>query len=370
MFPRAGRRNVDKASRGFILFSDMVPKILFSKKQKISPLLFCFLILAITFLSFFLDVATKNLIAFDIFYFPSIMLVTWYLGGRPGFLITILVSILWSLAQGYEGYAADIRTFILDGFVHLFIFIMIFQLTGLVHKNTLLLEKKSKELIRSNLELEQFAAKAAHDMQSPLATILGYTELIKEKYEKSGDAETRDFADHVIQGVKRMSLFIKALLNYSTVTKPEVPASPVELGKIVKEVLEDFHFTILQKRAEVTFDPLPTLGINPGLAGLLFQNLIGNAMKYCEKEPRIHISAVRKGKEWLFSIQDNGIGIPEESRERVFIMFEKLTNKQQYPGSGIGLATCQRIVERYGGRIWVGSVPGTGSTFFFTLPAK
>jgi signal transduction histidine kinase len=148
-------------------------------------------------------------------------------------------------------------------------------------------------------------------------------------------------------------------------------------------VIEDFHFVILEKKAEITCDPLPTLPMNAGLAGLLFQNLIGNAMKYCEKEPRIHISAVRQGKEWIFSVKDNGIGIPEESRERIFIMFEKLPTKRQYPGSGIGLATCQKIVERYGGRIWVESPPkdgsvqggaaeklGKGATFFFTLPAS
>jgi light-regulated signal transduction histidine kinase (bacteriophytochrome) len=312
------------------------------------------------------------------------------LGGRPGFLVTILIALLWSFAQGYEGYAADRRTFFLDGAVHLFVFVLIYRLIYWVHQGAMLLEKQSKELVRSNEELEFFAERAAHDLQAPLATILGFTELLKEKYQDSEDAATKDFTERIINNVKRMSVFIKALLNYANVKKPEISTPSVELEKVVKEVIEAFRFLILEKKAEVICDPLPVIQIDPGLAGLLFQNLIGNAMKYCEKEPRIHISSARRGKEWLFSIQDNGIGIPAGSRERVFGMFEKLETRKKYPGSGIGLATCQKIVERYGGRIWVesppkdarlpsfgqGSVqgsaaenPGEGSTFFFTLPA-
>ncbi len=355
---------------GDILPSNMFPKILFSEKQKISPVFFTFLILTISFLAFFLDIATRNLIAFDVFYFPSIMLVAWYLGTRPGFLMVIFITLLWSFAQGYEGYSTDRRTFVLDGAVHFLIFVLIYELTGRVRKSAALLEQRSKELARSNLELELFAGKAAHDLQTPLATIFGFTELLKEKYQDSGDQTAKDFTERILSSVTRMSVFIKALLNYASVKKSEPTPPPVEMEKVVKEVIDDFHFLILEKKAEVICDPLPTLAIHPGLAGLLFQNLIGNAMKYCEKEPRVHISAVRQGKEWLFSIRDNGIGIPEGSRERVFIMFEKLATRQKYPGSGIGLATCQKIVERYGGHIGVDSKPGEGSTFFFTLPVQ
>ena len=347
----------------------MFPKILSSEKQKIFPTLFGFLFLLITLLVFFLDIATRDIIAFDIFYFPSIMLITWYLGDRPGRLLAVLAALLWFCAQVDVGFSTNLRTLLLDGAVHWFTFALVSWLTSLVHKKAMQLETATKELARSNLELELFSGKAAHDLQSPLATILGFAELLKEKYQDSGDEATKDFIERIINSVKRLSAFIKALLNYANVKKPEVSTPPVELEKIVKEVIGDFHFLILQKKAEVICDSLPVLSINPGLAGLLFQNLIGNAIKYCEKEPRIHISAVCKGKEWLFSIQDNGIGIPEESRKRIFIMFEKLATRQKYPGSGIGLATCQKIVERYGGSIWVESKPGEGSTFFFTLPA-
>ncbi|MFA5391359.1 MAG: ATP-binding protein [Candidatus Omnitrophota bacterium] len=297
------------------------------------------------------------------------MLITWYLGDRPGRLLAVLAALLWFCAQLDVGFSTNLQTLLLDGAVHWFTFALVSWLTSLVHKKAMQLETATKELARSNLELELFSGKAAHDLQSPLATILGFAELLKEKYQDSGDEATKDFIERIINSVKRLSAFIKALLNYANVKKPEVSTPPVELEKIVKEVIGDFHFLILQKKAEVICDSLPVLSINPGLAGLLFQNLIGNAIKYCEKEPRIHISAVCKGKEWLFSIQDNGIGIPEESRKRIFIMFEKLATRQKYPGSGIGLATCQKIVERYGGSIWVESKPGEGSTFFFTLPA-
>jgi len=159
-------------------------------------------------------------------------------------------------------------------------------------------------------------------------------------------------------------------LDYAKVSEGEKKMSPVDFSKVVSEVTENLKATITEKKAEVAVDPLPVLAINPGLIGILFQNLIGNALKYCENVPRIHVSAVRRGQEWIFRIQDNGIGIPEESRERVFVMFEKLPTNRQYPGSGIGLATCQKIVERYGGHIWVESKPGEGSTFFFTLPSS
>jgi len=362
--------SVDSFQKEFILFPNMLPRILFSEKQKISTTLFGLLFLLITFLVFFLDIATRDMIAFDIFYFPSIMLITWYLGNRPGRLMAVLAALLWFYAQVDVGFSTNFRTLFLDGAVHWFTFALVSWLTGLVYKKTMLLETASKELARSNTELELFSVKAAHDLQSPLATILGFAELLKEKYQDSGDEATKDFIERIINSVKRLSTFIKALLNYANVKKPEASAPSVELEKVVKEVIGDFHFLILQKKAEVICDPLPVLSINPGLAGLLFQNLIGNAMKYCEREPRVHISAVRKGKEWLFSVKDNGIGIPEESRGRVFIMFEKLATRQKYPGSGIGLATCQKIVERYGGRIWVESKPGEGAAFFFTLPAE
>jgi light-regulated signal transduction histidine kinase (bacteriophytochrome) len=327
------------------------------------------LTLCATFLVFYLDVVTGEEFTFYIFYIPSIMILTWYWGNRAGWLMVILSSLMWFFAQWN-------MTFLFWNFnVRLLTFAVVCGMTGVIRNKEKQLRIKSEELVRSNGELEMFAAKAAHDLQSPLATILGFAEILKEKYQGSGDETTKDFMNRIISTVNRMSVFIRALLNYANVKKPEIATPPLALEQVVKEAIGGLHFLMLQTKAEVTCGPMPVLSINQGLAGLLFQNLIGNAIKYCEKEPRVHISAVRKGKEWLFSVQDNGIGIPEEFRERIFVMFEKLTTRQKYPGSGIGLATCQKIVERYGGRIWVESLPlGTagddiGSIFFFTLPA-
>jgi light-regulated signal transduction histidine kinase (bacteriophytochrome) len=347
------------------------------EKGKVLEIIEGLLILCATLLVFYLDVITGDEIAFYIFYIPSIMAVAWYWGNRAGWLMVVLSSILWSIAQRHLPFLFT------NAIVRALTFAVVCMMTGILRDKEEKLQIISNELIRSNRELELFASKAAHDLQSPLATILGFAELLRDKYQDSGDETTKDFTERIIATAKRMIVFIKALLNYATVKKPETFQSPLALEKVVKEVLKDLHFLILQKKAEVICDPLPAVSIDPGLAGLLFQNLIGNALKYCEEEPRIHISAVRKRKEWLFSIQDNGIGIPEAFRERIFLMFEKLATRQKYPGSGIGLATCQKIVERYGGRIWVesstGPAPnaqdnaagksGAGSTFFFTLPA-
>ncbi|MFH1209130.1 MAG: ATP-binding protein [Candidatus Omnitrophota bacterium] len=353
------------------------------EKSKALKALGGLLVLCATLLVFYLDVITGDEVAFYIFYIPSIMALTWYWGNRTGWLMVVLSSLMWLIAQW------NLPFLFINSIVRTLTFAVVCVMTGMIRNKEEQLQIKSNELARSNQELELFAAKAAHDLQSPLATILGFAELLRDKYRDSDD-EAKDFTDRIIGTVNRTIVFIRALLNYASVKKPETSQPPLALEKVVKEVIKDFHFLILQKKAEVICNPLPVLSINPGLAGLLFQNLIGNAMKYCEREPRIHISAVRKGKEWLFSIQDNGIGIPEEFRERVFLMFEKLATRQKYPGSGIGLATCQKIVERYGGRIWVESPPksttdpsgsaagvqdsaagksGTGSAFFFTLPA-
>lgn len=330
---------------------------------------------------FYLDIMTRDAIAFDVFYFPSLLLATWYLGGGAGFLAAIMTALMWFLGQWDVTYPPrDIPILMGDGVVHLFTFLLVSWMANLVHKKALLLEEKSKELARSNSELEKFACGAAHDLQSPLATIHGFAELLDERIKVSEDEEAKECVAHIEKSVKRMSAFIKALLNYARAGTREAPAVPVSFNEIVRDALGEMHFSILEKKAEVTVDPLPTLPVSPELIGMLFQNLIGNALKYCEQEPRIHIAAARSGKEWLFSVRDNGIGIPQEDQKRIFVIFEKVATPKKYPGNGIGLATCQKIIERYQGRFWVESppkagnevaVPGTagGSVFYFTLPA-
>jgi signal transduction histidine kinase len=371
----------------------MLPKIPLFEKQKFATTFFCFFILSISFVAFYLDIITGDEIAFDVFYFPSIMLATWYLGNFPGLLMSILTGLLWFFAQEN----AIFLTHIWNGSIHFITFLLVFWLTGLVRKGAILLEIKSKELARSNTELEQFAYRAAHDLRAPLTNIFSFTEFLAEKRRNSEDKEAQECADGILRSVQRMNAMIKALLEYAMVMKKEKEASPVDLEKVIAETLENLHAEIVAKKAEITHDPLPVLATHSGLVGILLQNLIGNALKYCENTPCIHVSAERRGKEWIFSVKDNGIGIPEEDRLHVFVMFEKLPTQHPYPGSGIGLATCQKIVERCGGRIWIESSPkggsptqsstdpsgnladvpggvadnpGEGSIFFFTLPVS
>jgi light-regulated signal transduction histidine kinase (bacteriophytochrome) len=340
-----------------------------SARQYFFKLLFGPFILSIAFFAFYLDVLTQREITFDICYFPAIMLMVWNFGDRAGYLMASITALLWFMAQRPVEYLGGIYAVSLDALFHWVAFLLVARMTGRVRDQSLELERKTKELTRSNQELEHFASKAAHDLQAPLANVFGFTELLQAKYKSAGDEQTNGYIEHILKGVRRMSDFIRALLEYARVMKPDGSSSIVELNGVMKEVLDSLQLVIAQKKARVSFDSLPKVRVNPALIGLLFQNLITNAMKYCEKEPEIHIHAAKKDEECLFSIKDNGIGIPAESRERIFIMFEKLATKQQYPGSGIGLATCQKIVERYGGRIWVESPSGEGSTFYFTLPA-
>ncbi len=335
---------------------------------------FVLALLLFTGFIFYLDIATSDTVAFDVFYFPSLLLATWYLGGVSGFLMAVMTAIMWFLGQQDTAQSShNILIMTGDGIVHFVTFLLVSWMASLVHKKTLLIEEKSRELARSNAELEKFAYGAAHDLQSPLATIHGFAELLDEKVKGTNDEEAKECVARIEKSVKRMSAFIKALLNYARVRTKEAPAAPVSFDGIVRDVLEELHFQVLETKAEVTVDPLPTLPVSPELIGTLFQNLIGNALKYCEQTPRIHIAAVRKGEEWVFSVRDNGIGIPKEDQERIFVIFEKVATPKKYPGNGIGLATCQKIVERYHGRFWVESPPktgtGEGSIFYFTLPA-
>lgn len=365
---------IDSRYALFILSNIMMQQ----KERKIGPtqnlrykkFFFGLTVLLFTFIVFYLDLATGSVIDFNIFYFPSIIIATWYFGNRFGFLITLLVTSMWAAGQWDRESSPDISIFAWDSIFHLLTFTLIFFMTNLILKKSDQAEGISQELARSNNELAVFAFRAAHDLQSPLATILGYTELLDEKYRVSTDEESKDFIDKILKNIERMKVFIKSLLDYAKVMKKETLVSYADLFKTVKEIISGLDAVISEKKAEITFNELPVVAMNPGLASLLFQNLISNALKYCEKPPRVHIAAVLNGKEWVFSVKDNGIGISFEDLERIFIMFEKLSTRKQYAGSGIGLATCQKIVMRYGGRIWAESKPDEGSTFYFTLPAS
>jgi PAS domain S-box-containing protein len=232
------------------------------------------------------------------------------------------------------------------------------------------LRRQSEELARSNRDLEQFAYAASHDLQEPLRAVSGCTQLLKARYEGKIDARADEFIHHAVDGARRMQNLIDDLLAFSRVGTRGVQFQAVECGKAVDNALKNLSVTIQEKQAVVEPVDLPLVFGDLSQLSLLFQNLIGNAMKFITgKAPHIRINARREGNEWVISVSDNGIGIEPQYFERIFVIFQRLHTRTEYPGTGMGLALCKRIVERHGGRIWVESTLGQGATFSFTLPS-
>lgn len=243
------------------------------------------------------------------------------------------------------------------------------------------LKRLNSDLARSNRELEQFAYVASHDLQEPLRMVSSYTQLLARRYKDKLDDDARDFIGFAVDGATRMQQLIQDLLAYSRVTTRGREAEPVDSGDAFREALGNLEFLIEETGAEVLADGLPSVLADRTQLVQLFQNLVGNAIKFRKPDsaPRVQVSAVKDPSglhladqtisNWIFSIRDNGIGIDSKYFERLFIIFQRLHTQNQYPGTGIGLALCKRIVERHGGKIWVESNPGEGSTFHFTLRA-
>jgi signal transduction histidine kinase/HAMP domain-containing protein len=245
------------------------------------------------------------------------------------------------------------------------------NLEGLVEERTSELEGTLKELERSNAELEQFAYVASHDLQEPLRMVASYVQLLKKQYQGRLDDDADEFIGYASEGATRMQQLIQDLLAYSRVGTRGKPFELTDCGEVLSEALANLRLALEDSGAEVTHDSLPLLKADDLQLVQLFQNLVSNALKFRSEEPsRIHVSAVKQGKEWLFSVADNGIGIAPEHAERIFQVFQRLHGREEYPGTGIGLAICRKIVERHGGRIWVDSPPGGGSVFYFTLLEK
>lgn len=225
------------------------------------------------------------------------------------------------------------------------------------------------DLHRSNQELEQFAYVASHDLQEPLRMVASYTQLLAEKYEGQLDAKAQKYIEYAVDGAVRMQRLINDLLTYSRISRKGQPREPTDSHAILGEALRNLEAAIKESRATVTNDDLPVVCSDPPQLLQVFQNLIGNAIKFHGVDrPRIHVSARDAGDGWEFSVKDNGIGIDAQYADRVFAIFQRLHTRQEYPGTGIGLAVCKRIVERHGGRIWFESESGKGSTFYFTVP--
>ena len=245
------------------------------------------------------------------------------------------------------------------------------ELEKAVAERTAQLAVKMEELALSNKELEQFAYVASHDLQEPLRMVSSYVQLLARRYKGKLDPDADEFIDYAVAGALRMRKLINALLMLSRVDMRGQPFEPSDFTNVVKRSITNLKMAIDESAAEISCAQLPTVMANADQMTQLFQNLIGNAIKFRGDEPpRIRIAAERKDGEWVFSVKDNGIGIAQEHFERIFNIFQHLHGKGEYEGTGIGLAVCKKIVEMHRGRIWVESTPGGGSTFYLTIPAE
>ncbi len=233
------------------------------------------------------------------------------------------------------------------------------------------LAEQARELARSNRELEQFAYVASHDLQEPLRTVSSYVQLIARRYQGKLDPKADEFIAFAGEGASRMQRLIEDLLSFSRVGTRGVEFASTSLGAVLAEVERDLAPTLREAGATVTSDSLPTLIVDRGRIAQLLQNLLSNAVKFHgSTPPAIHVGAVEQPDEWVLSVRDNGIGIEPQYFDRIFVIFQRLHGRAKYAGTGIGLAICKKIVDLHGGRIWVESSPGEGSTFFFTIPKQ
>jgi PAS domain S-box-containing protein len=231
------------------------------------------------------------------------------------------------------------------------------------------LKKLTDELKRSNAELDRFAYVAAHDMKSPLGMIINSLQIIERSCRGKIEKEADVFIDHAIKGAQRMNDFIVDLLNYSRLTTEPRPYTVVNAEKVLKDALFNLEQTIKDNNAKIEYNSLPEIKVDEMRIVQLFQNLINNAVKFRGKDaPVVKISCKKEDSSYVFSVKDNGIGIDSKNIEKVFQMFGRLHSNDEYPGNGIGLSVCKKIVENHGGKIWVESEPGKGTNFLFTIP--
>ena len=243
-----------------------------------------------------------------------------------------------------------------------------FDITEMHEGTEKLISKLNEELLRSNKELERFAYIASHDLQEPLRMVTNFTQLLSKKYGDKLDKDAREYIYFAVDGAKRMYDLLNGLLAYSRIHTKGKEFQKVDLNRILENSLRNLSLEIDERRAEIRSDDLPVVFADESQMVHLFQNLISNSIKFSTDTPQISISSKSEKEHHVISISDNGIGIDTQHFDRIFQIFQRLHHRDEFKGTGIGLAICKRIVERHGGNIWVESEPGKGSTFYFSIP--
>lgn len=316
-------------------------------------------------------------LSLEILYVAPVYYAAWKAGLGPGLLLAAGAALTWFAADQAAGHLYDLAQApywnALGGFL---VFALLAAVTArgralVVEREASrrALARKTRELERSNAELEQYAAAAAHDLKSPLVAVGGYLQLLRRKLGSTCDAPCADYLDQAVRATVRMEALIEDLLAYARIGKDARTPEPVDVGAALDEALANLAAQIEAAGARITRDRLPMVpGYRRELVQL-FQNLVGNALKFRgEQSPQIHVGVQEGPEEWVFSVRDNGIGIDPAHASKVFGLFERLHGPAEYPGTGLGLALCKKVVESRGGRIWLESEPGRGTTFFFTVP--
>jgi signal transduction histidine kinase len=337
------------------------------------------------------DYATGSELSVVVFYLLPISLVAWSANRKTSVVMCIISAGIEFLANSAAGqtYSHYLIAFwnssMLLSFFLIYVFVLLAMKTEYTAKVNLInklenalseldlakkdLEQKAQELSRSNDDLKEFAYAISHDLKEPLRVIDGFVKLLVKRYKGNLSSDADNFMEYIVDAVQRMQLMIKDLLDYSLVGTKVKDLELIDSALVIEQALLNLQTAVEESGAEVTFDPLPKVMADASQLVRLFQNLIGNAIKFRGKKAlKIHISSEQKDDEWIFSVRDNGIGIDRNHFGRIFLIFQRLHTREEYDGTGIGLAICKKIVERHSGRIWVESEPGKGSTFYFTIP--
>lgn len=343
------------------------------KEEKIKIFIILILMIISFLLIYYFNIILKtSILVAHFFYFPSILACLWW--KRQGIIIPVFLAILliiFNLIPENEFFNIETINNFLRAISLIIVGIVVSLLSEHISKREIEFNEIMEDLRRSNEDLQQFAYVASHDLQEPLRAIVSFSQLLEDKYRDKIDKDGKEFIDFITDGAKKMNTLIKDLLTYSRITTHAKPSKLTDLKDIIEDAMFNLHEAIKESGAVITYDEMPVLKVDRTQFIQLFQNLISNAIKFRREEPpQIHIGAKNLNNEWIFTVKDNGIGIESKYFDKLFNIFYRLHTKEEYPGTGIGLPICKKIVQRYGGKIWVESEFGKGSTFYFTIVPK